>query len=630
MTVLTQISETQAQKATTANENFTSVAAAGLFGRNGVTTTGLTWGYWGGQLYVDGTATTINDGTVALTGASTNYVEATRAGTVSANTTAFTAGRIPLYTVVTGASTITSYTDAREFYGRLYEASISVSMTSADVTLSAVQARAEIIYVSGTLSGATRKLIVPAVPWSYIIYNNTSGSFYVTSATPGSPDVSVLLATGMRTIVYCDGTNVYSALNNMITNVANTQVMYSSSGAIVGSANLTTDGTTLTAHTLTVSTGALTVSGAGPHAIGGATNATSHFSLGTGTTFSGSNPLGFDDRLSLTTTTASVAYKMVLANAGTVTLNTGGAVTTVATLALHEPNIVVSSGSLTNSATLYISGVATEATNNYALWVDAGAVQFDGTLGVTGATTLSSTLTVSNSSVAPIVFESSNAAPVINNRTTATANASNTILTYYSLKDSGGTDTIFVYTQALSSTITDTAEVGTYHIATQAAGELSNSLSIVGRAVTIPGALGVTGIITATAGVYIGAAAAANQIDDASNGAGSTTLYIGNAAITVTSDERLKRNMKPLADGLSIIKALAPIEYDQDEGRPFGDVGHYAGFGARHSHKVAPWSVNTQGDTGLPWQMRQEFLMAPVVRAIQQLTEKVAALEARQ
>ena len=155
-------------------------------------------------------------------------------------------------------------------------------------------------------------------------------------------------------------------------------------------------------------------------------------------------------------------------------------------------------------------------------------------------------------------------------------------------------------------------------------------------AVTIPGTLGVTGAVTGEsylwgkAGIYPSAGGGSTSIIfSSSSGAGSATTYIGNAIITVVSDELTKRNIKPLEDGLSIIKALAPIEYDQDEARPWGDVEHYAGFGARHSHKIVPWAVNTQGATGEPWQMRQEFLMAPVVRAIQQLTEKVAALEAR-
>ena len=130
-------------------------------------------------------------------------------------------------------------------------------------------------------------------------------------------------------------------------------------------------------------------------------------------------------------------------------------------------------------------------------------------------------------------------------------------------------------------------------------------------------------------GIRVGADSTNNLVDDASNGAGSATMYIGNASITVSSDERLKSNITPLADGLGIINALLPIEFDQDEERPWGDVRHYVGFGARHSHNVAPWAVHTQGDTGLPWKMRQEFLMAPTVRAVQQLDERVKQLEAR-
>ena len=130
-------------------------------------------------------------------------------------------------------------------------------------------------------------------------------------------------------------------------------------------------------------------------------------------------------------------------------------------------------------------------------------------------------------------------------------------------------------------------------------------------------------------GIRIGTDSTNNLIDDASNGAGTATLYIGNASINVTSDERVKSNIKPIEDGLSIINALQPIEFDQDEERPWGDQRHYMGFGARASHKVAPWAVHTQGDTGLPWKMRQEFLMAPTVRAVQQLCKRIEELEAR-
>ena len=110
-TLLDTIQQSQAQKEVTANAMFDAASPSMLFGRRASTTTGLTWGYYGG--YKNGSA--IANGTVALTASTTNYVEATTAGAVSKNTTAFTTGRIPLYVIVTGTASVTSYTDRREF-----------------------------------------------------------------------------------------------------------------------------------------------------------------------------------------------------------------------------------------------------------------------------------------------------------------------------------------------------------------------------------------------------------------------------------------------------------------------------------------------------------------------------------
>lgn len=77
------------------------------------TTTGLTFGYQAGRVRNDTTVTAIAAGTLALTASATNYVQVSTAGTVSANTTGFTSGQIPLWTVVTNASAITSVSDQR-------------------------------------------------------------------------------------------------------------------------------------------------------------------------------------------------------------------------------------------------------------------------------------------------------------------------------------------------------------------------------------------------------------------------------------------------------------------------------------------------------------------------------------
>lgn len=113
-TNLDTISSSQASKEVTANALFDAGSPATIFGRRASTTSALTWGYYGGRFRASaGTYSSIANGTLALTASATNYVEVTVDGVVSSNTTAFTAGRIPLYTVVTGGSSVNSYTDER-------------------------------------------------------------------------------------------------------------------------------------------------------------------------------------------------------------------------------------------------------------------------------------------------------------------------------------------------------------------------------------------------------------------------------------------------------------------------------------------------------------------------------------
>lgn len=81
------------------------------------TTTGLTYGYRAGRIRSDNVVTDVVAGTVALTASATNYVECTPpTGVVTANTTGFTAGRLPMATVVTGVSSITTITDKRVWF----------------------------------------------------------------------------------------------------------------------------------------------------------------------------------------------------------------------------------------------------------------------------------------------------------------------------------------------------------------------------------------------------------------------------------------------------------------------------------------------------------------------------------
>lgn len=115
------ISASQYGKEVTANAFFDAVSQSALFGRRASTTTGLTWGYYGGNFTKsDGTMTTVANGTLTLSASTTNYIVVLRStGVVYSGTDPATAWNdnanyLRLYSVVTGTATVTSYTDARE------------------------------------------------------------------------------------------------------------------------------------------------------------------------------------------------------------------------------------------------------------------------------------------------------------------------------------------------------------------------------------------------------------------------------------------------------------------------------------------------------------------------------------
>jgi hypothetical protein len=202
---LDTISEGQDSKEVTANNLFEAESPAALFGCDAANTTGLTFGYYGGVMFVDGAVTAISSGTVMLTASQTNYVEATYAGVVSANTTAFTAGRIPLYTIATGTSSISSVTPARAFVEPSYiTQNAAVTINSADVTLTAAQARCRFITLTGTLTG-DRNLIVPN-RGEWVVINNTAGAYAVTVKTASGTGETVAQSSNKQ--FYADGTNV--------------------------------------------------------------------------------------------------------------------------------------------------------------------------------------------------------------------------------------------------------------------------------------------------------------------------------------------------------------------------------------------------------------------------------------
>lgn len=115
-TNLDTLASNQSGKEARVNALIDAASPSTLGGRRDSTTSGLTWGYYGGLIYVGTTPTAIANGTLSLTASATNYVELNPStGAITVNTSGFTAGRAPLYQITAGTSTVTSYLDRRAY-----------------------------------------------------------------------------------------------------------------------------------------------------------------------------------------------------------------------------------------------------------------------------------------------------------------------------------------------------------------------------------------------------------------------------------------------------------------------------------------------------------------------------------
>ena len=187
----------------TANAFFDSVSPAATYGRRASTSSGTTWGYYGGPVRIAGAMTTIANGTVTLSASLTNYVEAhPDTGAVSKNTTAFTPGYLPLYEVVVGSAAPTSWTDKRQSY--VLNDTLALALTDANTTLTQAQAAPALLTFTGTLTN-TRDIVVPLVgrrQWA--VYNGTGQSLRFI----GASGTGITVATLKHAIVRSDGTNI--------------------------------------------------------------------------------------------------------------------------------------------------------------------------------------------------------------------------------------------------------------------------------------------------------------------------------------------------------------------------------------------------------------------------------------
>jgi len=92
---------------------------ADILDENPATTDGTTWGFKAGLIRTDNTITTVTASTVALTDDDVNYIEVRKNGSVVANVTGFTVGRIPIRQVTCASGEQTVSTDKRAWFHTL-------------------------------------------------------------------------------------------------------------------------------------------------------------------------------------------------------------------------------------------------------------------------------------------------------------------------------------------------------------------------------------------------------------------------------------------------------------------------------------------------------------------------------
>lgn len=203
---LNLLSSSQSAKEIAANALFDAGSPATLYGRNANTCNGLIWGFYGGYANTTNGLTSVSNNTVTLANGATNYLEANpTTGAVTVNSTGFTAGRTPLYQIVTSGGAVTSYTDMRITSHRIFRIATKSVAGATDVTLNQSEASNELLTVSGAIT-ANINVILPTVPFVWNVFNNTSGAFTVTFKTAAGTGITV--AQTKRAIIACDGTNI--------------------------------------------------------------------------------------------------------------------------------------------------------------------------------------------------------------------------------------------------------------------------------------------------------------------------------------------------------------------------------------------------------------------------------------
>lgn len=152
------------------------------------------------------------------------------------------------------------------------------------------------------------------------------------------------------------------------------------------------------------------------------------------------------------------------------------------------------------------------------------------------------------------------------------------------------------------------------------------------------------GNITVDEGIYISAYDGNYQIRGNSSGSGSSTLYIGNSAIQVSSDRRIKENIvDTVIDAAEELKRVRVVDFTWNDpsDTSFNNRnarGTWTGVIAQELVDVFPFAVNApraeedlsiDHDSERRWLVNQDQLVPVLIKAFQQALAKIETLETK-
>lgn len=384
MTTLPEVSSSQRLVTPTINDNFQSVSPAAAFGIDWRNTEALTLGIFGGVL-PDGSE--IAAQTKALSASQTNYVERTDAGVVSVNTSAYTAGAVRMFRIVTNANGITSYTDDRSFM--VPGSGVSGPTSATDNAIARFDGTSGTLLQNSVVTIGDTGAIAGAISLSISQGTITDPANAFTVASTWNDAADTFVGTSI------DITDTASAAASLIArwrvggsdmaSISKAGLLTLAGNLFVNGGNLASTSTTFnlaisTATTINIgSTGATTVRiGAAAANYGFSVGSVGNIKYNFGGTITssgvGTTAAGINFNVDITGAAGDTAYLAFFANSGSIT--TQGAsetIAVVATMRLGEPVITVGTGdTITLASTLHIGTVPTEGVTNAALSITSG------------------------------------------------------------------------------------------------------------------------------------------------------------------------------------------------------------------------------------------------------------------